>query len=334
MSVKTEIAELMRTDGQMYDWASKVVYTKALNSEEKEISTVVDAWAKEIGKKGVDRDNEIAEFIVKTIQPEVYDKPDALLSTMFSRGSIGEFDDYIVDVDPKNTLKAYDAAKGGNVRKSYIDVSALSPVWKHKQVETQISFADLRRNGFKSIATLTAYAQESLKNAMIADVFGILDTAIAGSDQVFAITGSSLDKTSIDELSLYTIDHVEDGDTPFTFSLNKYAQQIANISGYTSFMSDNMKDEYNRYGLVKEYGGMLISGLSGAKKAADGALLVPDKRIFGVAGIIGDLEMRGDIRVYQTPDNNREKFDIKVTGFEYGTVITRPDKVAKITFTA
>lgn len=334
MSVKTEIAELMNKDGQMYDWASKIEYKGNLSSEEKEISTVVDAWAKEIGNKGVDRDNEIASFILKTVQPEVYDKPDALLSTMFTRGSVGEFDDYAVDVAPKNTLKAYDAAKGGNVYKSYIDVQALKPTWKHKQVETEISFADLRRNGFKSIATLTTYANESLKNAMISDAFNILDTAVVGSDQVFAITGATLDKVSLDKLSLYVIDHSDNGDAPFTFSLNKYAQQIANISGYTSFMSDAMKDDYNRYGLVKEYGGMLISGISGAKKAADGALLVPDKRIFGVAGKIGNLDMRGELRVYQTPDNNRELFSIKITGFEYGTVITFPDKVAKVTFTA
>jgi len=334
MSVKTEIAELMNKDGQMYDWASKVEYRNNLTSEEKEISTVVDAWAKEIGNKGADKDNEIASFILKTVQPEVYDKPDALLSTMFNRGSVGEFDDYLVDVTPKNTIKAYDAAKGGNVYKSYIDVTALKPTWKHKQVETEISYADLRRNGFKSIATLTTYAQEALKNAMISDVFNILDTAVAGSDQVFAITGATLDKTSLDKLSLYAIDHAADGDSPFTFSLNKYAQQIANISGYTSFMSDNMKDDYNRYGLVKEYGGLLISGISGAKKAADGALLVPDKRIFAVAGKIGNLDMRGDLRVYQDADNNREKFNIKITGFEYGTVITFADKVAKVTFTA
>lgn len=334
MSVKTEIAELMNKDGQMYEWASKVEYKGNLSSEEKEISTIVDAWAKEIGKKGSDKDNEIASFILKTIQPEVYDKPDALLSTMFNRGSVGEFDDEVIDVTPKNTLKAYDAAKGGNVYKSYIDVQALSPTWKHKQVEVEIPYADLRRNGYKSIALLTTFAQEALKNAMISDVFNILDTAIAGSDQVFAITGSSIDKTSMDELALYVIDHADDGDTPFSFSLNKYAQQIANISGYTSFMSDSMKDDYNRYGLIKEYGGMLISGISGAKKASDGSLLVPDKRIFGVAGKIGNLDMRGDLRVYQTADNNKEKFDIKITGYEYGTVITYPDKVGKITFTA
>lgn len=132
--LNTEIAEIMNTEGKMFEWASKVEYKRNLTSEDKEISTVVDAWAKEIGEKGADRDNELSNFITKTITPEVYDKPDALLSTMFNRGSVDEFDDFEVDVEAKNTLKAYDAAKGGNVPKSYLDTSVLKPTWKHKQV--------------------------------------------------------------------------------------------------------------------------------------------------------------------------------------------------------
>lgn len=171
-------------------------------------------------------------------------------------------------------------------------------------------------------------------NALISDAFNILDTAITGGAQEIAITGSTLDKTSLDKLSLYTIDNATTGDAPFCFSLNKYAQAIANMANYTTFMSDNMKDEFNRYGLVNFYGGMLISGISGAKKTALNELLVPDKRIFGVSGKIGEIDMRGSLRTYVTPDNNLEKFSIKVTGFEFGTVITHPEKVAKITFTA
>ena len=105
------------------------------------------------------------------------------------------------------------------------------------------------------------------------------------------------------------------------------------MSGFSTYMSDTMKDAFNRYGLVKEYGGMLISGFSAAKKAADGAYLVPDLRIFGVAGKIGDLDMRGDLRVYETLNNNQEIVELKVTGFEFGTTIYKPEKVGKITFT-
>ena len=336
MSTKIEIAELMEKNGTMYDWAEKVNRGVSLTAEENEISQVVDAWAKEIGTKGKDNDNEIAEFIIKTITDPVYNKPDALIEKMFEMDSIGEFDDYVINKTPKNTLVAYESAKGGNVYKSYIDTSALTPTWKHAQVETEISYAQLRRGGFKNIANMAVFAKEALDNKKIKDVFSALDTAIAGGDQVFAVTGgeSALTKTILDKLSLYVLDHLADGDTGIMFGLNKYAQAIANMSGYTSYMSSTMKDDYNRYGLVKEYGGCLIGGFSGARKAADGELLVPDKRIFGISGIIGTICDRGELRVYETLDNNKERVSLKFTGYEYGIKITNPENVAKITFTA
>ena len=336
MSTKIEIAELMEKNGTMYDWAEKVNRGASLTVEENEISQVVDAWAKEIGTKGKDNDNEIAEFIIKTITDPVYNKPDALIEKIFEMDSIGEFDDYVINKTPKNTLVAYESAKGGNVYKSYIDTSALTPTWKHAQVETEISYAQLRRGGFKNIANMTVFAKEALDNKKIKDVFSALDTAIAGGDQVFAVTGgeSALTKVVLDKLSLYVLDHLADGDTGIMFGLNKYAQAIANMSGYTSYMSSTMKDDYNRYGLVKEYGGCLIGGFSGARKAADGELLIPDRRIFGISGIIGTLCDRGELRVYETLDNNKERVSLKFTGYEYGIKITNPENVAKITFTA
>lgn len=336
MSTKIEIAELMEKNGTMYDWAEKVNRGASLTAEENEISQVVDAWAKEIGTKGKDNDNEIAEFIIKTITDPVYNKPDALIEKMFEMDSIGEFDDYVINKTPKNTLVAYESAKGGNVYKSYIDTSALTPTWKHAQVETEISYTQLRRGGFKSIANMAVFAKEALDNKKIKDVFSALDTAIAGGEQVFEVTGgeSALTKTILDKLSLYVLDHLADGDTGIMFGLNKYAQAIANMSGYTSYMSSTMKDDYNRYGLVKEYGGCLIGGFSGARKAADGELLIPDRRIFGISGIIGTLCDRGELRVYETLDNNKERVSLKFTGYEYGIKITNPENVAKITFTA
>ena len=336
MSTKIEIAELMEKNGTMYDWAEKVNRGASLTAEENEISQVVDAWAKEIGTKGKDNDNEIAEFIIKTITDPVYNKPDALIEKMFEMDSIGEFDDYVINKTPKNTLVAYESAKGGNVYKSYIDTSALTPTWKHAQVETEISYTQLRRGGFKSIANMAVFAKEALDNKKIKDVFSALDTAIAGGEQVFEVTGgeSALTKTVLDKLSLYVLDHLADGDTGIMFGLNKYAQAIANMSGYTSYMSSTMKDDYNRYGLVKEYGGCLIGGFSGARKAADGELLIPDRRIFGISGSIGTLCDRGELRVYETLDNNKERVSLKFTGYEYGIKITNPENVAKITFTA
>ena len=335
MSIKTEIAELMNTKGTMLEWASRVEHApKTLSTEQSEISEVVDAWAKEIGRTGKDNDLEISNFILKVIEPEVYDMPDALLSTMFDRGSIGEFDDVQINQVAKNTLKAIESAKGGNVEKSYIDPTAFTPTFKHRQIETEISFAALRQNGFKSIATLTNFGLEALQNEMVGDVFTQLDAGITATGQVFAITGSALTMDAIDGLALYVGDNATNGDAPFTFSLSKYAQQIAKISGMTNFMSDTMKDEYNRYGLVNFYNGMRIGAISSAHKTSLGNFLVPDKRVFGVAGKIGTLDTRGDIRVYETLNNNKEKVELKITGFEYGLAITNPEKVGKITFSA
>ncbi|MMZ66772.1 hypothetical protein D1872_292970 [compost metagenome] len=134
----------------------------------------------------------------------------------------------------------------------------------------------------------------------------------------------------MDALSLYLIDR---GESPFTVSLSKYAQQIAKFNGQVSFMSDAMKDKYNRYGLVDFYNGVRIGTISGAKRTGDDMQLLPDKRVFGVAGKIGSLDMRGDIRVYETFDNQTEKVHIKVTGFEFGTAINKLDKIAKIVLT-
>ncbi len=334
MSVKLEVAELMNESGRIYEVAEKVVGNCNLNAEDKEIAQVVDAWAKEIGKTGNDKDNEIAQLILKTINDPVYDKPDQIISMMFDYDSIGEFDDYEIEKTPKNELKAYEAAKGGNVRKSYIDGSILTPTWKHAQVETELTYGQLRRNGFKSIAQMSVFAKEALDNKKIADIFAGLDAAISAGDGVITATGgsngSAIAMVDMDSLSLYILDMLESGDQGFAFGLNKYAQAIAKLQGASSYMSDSMKDNYNRYGLAKEYNGLLIGGFSGQKKAADGALLVPDKRVFGVAGKVGTICDRGELRVLQTMDNNKEKVSLKFTGYEYGYKIVRPDKVGKI----
>jgi hypothetical protein len=325
--LNTEISSLMEEKGKVYGWATKVETKRTLDSEEREMSEVISAWAHEIGTKGSDNNHELANFIVKIVQPEVYDVPDELLDSLFDRGNIGEFDDYKTIETPKNNLVAHDAAKGGNVDKSYIDLKAIAPTWKHKQVETEISYVDLRKNGFKTVANMTVFAKEALQNAMFYDIFSQIDAAISGGEQLITAGGSTPTAVAMDALSLYLIDR---GENPLTVSLSKYAQAIANMSGRTTFMSDSMKDEYNRYGLVNFYSGVKIGTISGAKKTGAGQLLLPDKRIFGIAGKIGNLDMRGDIRVYETMDNQNEKVHLKITGFEFGTAIRQVDKIAKI----
>ena len=65
--------------------------------------------------------------MIKTIEPVIYDYPDELLDELFDRGCVDEFDDIHGLVNPKNTLVVHEAAKGGNVPKSYIDYKELKP---------------------------------------------------------------------------------------------------------------------------------------------------------------------------------------------------------------
>lgn len=330
--LNTEVASIMKEDGKVYKTAEKSKYNLALSSEEKEIASTLDAWAKDIGARGVDANNEIASLVTKTVQTELYNAPDELLDELFDRGSVGEFDDTEVMATPKNTLIAYDAAKGGNVDRSWIDVNFMKPAWKNKQIETDLHFVDLRRNGFKSISTLLTYATEALKNALFADVFSGVDAAITGGDQVFAVTGSTPTMEAMDKLTNYLSD--QNASSTNIVALSKYIQAIGRMTGAHEYMSEAMKDEFNRYGRLKDYGGATLSAIPTAKKLANGELAIPDKRIFGIAGKIGELDMKGDVHTYETMDYNSEMVHILVKDFTFGYAITNIENVAKITLSA
>ena len=329
--LKTEIAELMGKDSVMYDVAQKVDYNLSLSAEEKEVAEICDAWAKDIGERGVDNDHEIAAYIKRTVTDEVYNAPDELLDRLFDRGNIGEFDDSETQKEAKNTLVAYEAAKGGNVNKSWIDFSALKPTYKNRQVETDISYVDLRKNGFKSIAKLTTFGKEALYNALFYDVFSAIDAAITGGNQKIDVSGAVPTITAMDALELYL---TERDDNALAVCLTKYAQAIGRMDGFHQYMSDTMKDNFNRYGLVENFGRMGIASIASAHKQGNGDLLIPDKRIFGIAGKIGTLDMKGDLHVYETLDNNKEAVNIKIADFTYGYAITNIENAAKIVFSA
>ena len=58
------------------------------------------------------------------------------------------------------------------------------------------------------------------------------------------------------------------------------------------------------------------------------------KRIFGIAGKIGQLDQRGTVHTYQDYDNNAERVHIMLKDYQYTYVISDIDRVAKITFSA
>lgn len=330
MSLKIEVAELMQKPGVMFDVAEKVEYKQNLTSEEKEIFEISDSWAREIGATGNDKEHEIAAFVTKVINEEIYDAPDALLDSIFERGSIGEFDDAEYVGTPKNTLVAHEAAKGGTVDRSFIDFSALAPVTKNRQVETDLSYVDLRKNGFKSVATLTTFAKEALQNALYFDALSIVDNAIVGGEQVITAAGSLPTQAEMDAFNLYLLDRDSNA---VAICLSKYAQALARMDGHAQYMNADMKGAFNRYGLVDFINGVRVASISGARKTGKGQLLIPDQRIFGIAGRVGALDMKGEIHVYEDMDNSNEKVIIRVKDFTYSLGITNIDNCCKMVFT-
>lgn len=328
--LNTEIAEVMQAPGKVYEVAEKTQYNRVLNGEEKEIAEVMDAFVRDVGKTGRDTDKQIASFITKTVQDELYNAPDELLDSMFDRGNIGEFDDFQAERTVKNTLVAHEAAKGGNVPRSYLHLETLTPVWHNLQVETDLSYVDMRKNGWKSVANLTTFMTETLKNKMFAIVLNQVDAAIAGGEQKIDVSAAAPTMEAMDKLALY-LNEYSDGSNPFTVSLMKYCSQLRRMTGYAQYLSDSMKDDFNRYGLVKTYDGVAITGISSAKKLGDGSLLIPDKRIFGIAGKIGELDMKGEIHTYQDEDNQNERVHLMVKDFTFGHAISHIERVAKIT---
>ena len=91
--LNTEMKDVMSKGGVLFDVAEKVEYKRDLSSEEIEIAEISDAWAKEIGETGRDPDCEVAAYIKRTVQDEIYNAPDELLDRLFNVGSVGEFDD-------------------------------------------------------------------------------------------------------------------------------------------------------------------------------------------------------------------------------------------------
>lgn len=301
----------------MYELACKANHNIALSADEKDLTSELDARFKEIGKAGHDADHEIAQFIRKTVNEDIYNAPNELLDAMFEQSSIGEFDDFEGDIRPvKNTLVAHEAARGGNVERSYLDIAVLQPKWKNFQIEFDISFADVERNGWKTIALYTEYAEAAFRNKQFKVIFDDVDAAIqAGAINYIAETTSNPTAASMDAMALYLNDRAEGNG--MIVGLSKYIQAASKLNN-NSFISQAMIDEIHRNGRLGEYDGCAMYPISSAKKLGNGDLLIKDKRLFGIAGRVGTLVQKGEMRTYQDQNNQKECFHIMLKDFTFG----------------
>lgn len=327
----TEVAEMVKETNVIE--LSQKARLNTLDSAEKEAIDVLDNFAREIGTAGKTTENTtlVSELIKKTVEPLLFQPDQSILYNIFDMDAIGEFDESRFTGVPKNTIKVHDAVRGGNVPKSYVDPTLFATKKVALQAETELNYADLRRNGWKSIAKMTELARESFEQELFYRLFAGIDAALdplSGDQNING--GSALTVASAETLARYLRDMSEGN--PFMVGLSKYIDPIARMQGYETYLSDELKNELNRMGRLAMFDGVALSSIPTAKKTANGHALVPDKRIFGIAGKIGEANMRGEMRLYETYDNNAEKVHLKFTGYDFEYTIYYLDKLARITF--
>ena len=330
-----EFAEAMKQTGRMIEWAQKVNNSLVdpsikFSKEDDYITSEMDTFAKNI-VDGVLPIKELSAYLQKVIQPEVYNAPMDILNMFFAeQASIGEFDDWKIDKAPKNTLQAYEAAKNGNVKKSYIDFTKIAPVNTHIQVETEIKMSDLRKGGFKTIAKLTQFAIDELRNKMFFSMFDTIDATVTGADQIASVA-TAPDKTTMDKMAKYIRSQVVKG-VPITLSNSDRAYEIAEVPGAT-LLSDNMRDSINSNGTLALYRSLKIMEIPASMETGNGEKLINADRIYGIAGVIGERALKGSLRVLASEDIHNEVIELKFTGFEFTYAITYPEKVFKLVIT-
>ncbi len=325
----SEFAARLEQPKYIAEWAMRNAYGLELSAEDRDMNAATDEFIKNIGRTGLDRDHEIAQLFTRALSPEVVNAPGEILSRMFDEGSIGEFDDKRIEYLPSNTLKAHEATVGGNVDASFIDHSVITPTTKFLQIETNIPMQELRRGGYKTVATYVNFAREAFEQKKVSTIMTAIAAAITSGDNFINEGSTAPTDTSMAALALYLIDKSE-GEVPFAFGLNKYIQAISNLSVANVNKTDVQKSMWFNSGFLTKYSGIDLIGFSAQKLLADGSYMVPNNTLIGVAGKIGTLDMKGDLRILEREDIDSEKIFLKMTGYQYSYAITDITKAAKM----
>lgn len=335
MNKKIEIAEVLKKDGRMVEWAEKVLVVDSttninkvvFSEEDKALTSHLDTWARGLGAGTIPR-HELATFLSKVVTPEYYNTPTEILNDFLTQSmTVGEFDYLDISVLPKNTLKAIESAKNGNVDKSYIDYDELVPKQFSLQIETEVKWEELRRDGYISIARLIDFAMDEFRNKMFFILMNEIDGVVSGG----ANEGTgALTTTSMNKMVKYLRGNRESSRERLTALTNSdNAFDISRLADSVAYLSERMKDQLHNDGQLTKYGNVAIKDIESGKTTGNGEALLNPARVYGTAGSIGEYAMRGALRVYEKDDTNAELTELKLTGFSFIMHITKPSKIYK-----
>lgn len=304
------------------DWANKVQARAELTPEHVEMSEEIDVWAKEIGQ-GVRQFAELSQYLTKVVQPIYEDAPYELLETFFDFSSTGEFDNFEEIEEAKNTLQAYESARSvGTVDRTFLDYKSAAPTWKHVQLETEVTLEKLRKGGYKTVAELTQFAEDAIRNKMFAMIMGVVDGLIVSGDNYGS---GALAELTVDAIVDYLNDISGEGIILGTSARINEIRKLVPVE----FLSDGMKETLNRTGGLPVYRSVGFVGIPRTAKMADGTMPIATDTVYGIAGKVGEIINRGEMRVYSSQDINSEKIHLKFTGVEFGIVIRFPENLYK-----
>lgn len=341
MNIELSEEEIVRTfkSGEAYQWA-KNVYSKnvlrdnnvVLSEEEDAFSEVVNKMVNDAWKYGKTEAREsIAQIVVDIIEPIVFDVPNEILSQFLTdKGSYGEFDMIRIRKSPKNTLVARQVAnRTGNTDKSYLDVSEGNTMETILQIETEIPMSNLRRDGATGVATLAMFAIEEFDRQKFKAILAYVDKLVTGGSQVFGVTGTWTASAS-QSLTDYTYDNAVTGKEPLVVGLSNRLREMCRAVG-ADFYSNTMKDSLNNLSLLQVLSGCRLVPVLKGKKDGEGNTLLPEDRVFGFSGTIGEMYTKGQMFTRTTEENNGEKISFKFSGVEFGICVTDTQYISKIT---
>jgi hypothetical protein len=242
----------------------------------------------------------LSEVLETLVQEQTMQDTDAILSKIFDVQSVGANTQYIAYKSPENTLTPYEARPGGNVPASELNVAPTETTIKNLQIETFIGYDDIARNGWKSVALATEYASAAFKNQIFSHIFTEIEFGLVAGSNVITAAGVYASDAEMAELATFASQFAQG----CIFARKKY---ITNALMQPSARYRDMNE--------KSYAGVPL--LYDAPTTQGDPYLLPDKRMYAIAGKLGSIGGLKNLNTYQEDDITKERLHLKFSGYTY-----------------